>query len=590
MKNIIRFGILALAVLSVWFYTKRTPAPLAQGEKVLVTVNAAQIKSCDPAQAESVYDVREVSKVYEGLLEYHYLKRPCALIPNLAAAMPTISTDGCVYTFTIKKGVRFHDNACFPEGKGRELVAEDFVYAMKRVADPKLQSRWYSMLAGKIKGLSAWRDKYADAHQADYTEAIEGLKAVDTYTLQFTLTQPWPQFLYSLAMSFCYVVPQEAVQHYGAEFINHPVGTGPFVLKDFKPEQNKLIYHKNPTFRDKFFPSEAAEEHKHLLVDAGKKLPLVDKIITHILIEEQPRWLKFQQGQIDVLDLSRGDIALQVVQEGVLDAKLQEKGMQLFLEPEQNTSFCVFNNSHPLFKDNVKLRQAISLAFDGGRYNKLFHNDTAVQAQSIISPGLAGYREDYVSPYRTHDVEKANQLLAEAGYPGGKGLPEITLEISASTTARQKGEFFKNCMGKIGISIKVQSNTFPELMRKKAQKQMMMHVQAWSADYPDADTFLGLLYKADQSVGVGTYFSNATYNALYEKATVMKHSPERTALYEQLNRIAAEQVPAVYTLHGMRPVLYHGWVKNYLWADCLYGTEQYVNIDLEKKRQLQGNR
>jgi ABC-type transport system substrate-binding protein len=127
-------------------------------------------------------------------------------------------------------------------------------------------------------------------------------------------------------------------------------------------------------------------------------------------------------------------------------------------------------------------------------------------------------------------------------------------------------------------------------MRKIAQKQTMMHAMSWSADYPDADAFLSLLYKADQSVDLGSYFSNATYNALYEKATVMEHSPERTAIYEQLNRIAAEQVPAVYTVHGMRPVIYQGWVKNYLWADCLSGEEQYINIDLEKKRQLQANR
>lgn len=242
---------------------------------------------------------------------------------------------------------------------------------------------------------------------------------MDKYTLQFTLTRPWPQFLYVLAMNFCYAVPEEAVQHYGAEFLNHPVGTGPFTLKAFNPQLNKLVYSKNPNFRDKYYPSETAEDYQHLLADAGKKLPLVDKIITHILPKEKPRWLKFQQGQVDVLDISRDSIASEVVQGENMVSELQAKGVQLFLEPEQSTTYYGFNNGHALFKGNEKLRKAISLAFDEQRYNQLFHNGTAVLAQSIVPPGLAGYQQKYVNPYKEHDLEKARELLAEAGYPEG---------------------------------------------------------------------------------------------------------------------------------------------------------------------------
>ena len=202
MKNIVRFGVPALIILAVWFYTRRGHAPQDPNEKILVTVSEQKIKSLDPAQVDDTYSASEVAKVYEGLLAYHYLKRPYELIPNLAAAMPTVSEDGCMYTFTIKEGVEFHDNACFLEGKGRELVAEDFVYAIKRVADPKLQSPWFSTLAGKLKGLDVWRSNSKENAQAAYAEVIEGVKAVDKYTLQFTLTQPWPQFPYILAMSF----------------------------------------------------------------------------------------------------------------------------------------------------------------------------------------------------------------------------------------------------------------------------------------------------------------------------------------------------------------------------------------------------
>ena len=210
MRNNIRFGALLLAVIGLWIYTKRKKTSQTAQEKVLITVSEAQIKGLDPIQAEDVYSVREMAKVYEGLLEYHYLKRPFELAPNLAAAMPTVSDDQLVYTFQLRKGVKFHDNPCFPECKGRELTAQDLVYSLKRLADPKLQAVGFWTIDGKIKGLNEWRRKHMDAATTDYTEEIEGLKAIDRYTLQFNLTKPYPQFLYALAMAPCYVVAQEA--------------------------------------------------------------------------------------------------------------------------------------------------------------------------------------------------------------------------------------------------------------------------------------------------------------------------------------------------------------------------------------------
>ena len=580
---------IALTVLTIfaWLYKRYTSKPSGTSQKVLITTSTAKIKGMDPAHGEDMYATRQISRVYEGLLEYHYLKRPLELVPNLAAEMPTISKDGLTYTFKVKQGVKFHDDPCFAEGKGRELTAGDFVYAIKRVADPKVQSPWFSMLSNKIQGLDAWRDTCLKTSNADYKAPVAGLKAVDRYTLQFTLTQPNPQFLYILAMAFCSAVPQEAVTHYGAEFLNHPVGTGSFTIKAFNPQLNKLVYHKNPNFRDKRFPSEAAEAYQHMLVDAGKKLPLVDKIITHILPEEQPRWLKFQQGQTDLADISKDNIALEVVQEGSMIPQLQEKGVQLFLEPEQSVNFLVINCGHELFKDNVKLRQALCLAFDIEQYNKLFYNGTAVSAQSIIPPGLEGYQKDYVNPYKVHDLAKAKALLAAAGYPDGKGLPTITLDVPASSTKRkQQGEFIKKCLERLGIKVKLIPNIWPQHIKKIYQKTTMLHMLSWSADYPDAENFLSLLYKADQSIALGSNFNDAKYNALYEKAAVMQPSPARTALYEQLSQIAAESVPAICIVHEARPILYQGWIKNFLWSDFHYGTEQYINIDLEQKETL----
>ncbi len=586
MKNFIRIGTLVLVVWAIWFYAKRRQTPQVKPEKVLMTAANSQIQCLDPAWTSSGYEIREIAKVYEGLLDYHYLKRPLELIPNLAESMPTISADQLVYTFQILKGVKFQDNPCFPDGKGRELTAHDFVYTFKRLADPKFGARSFWVIDGRIQGLNEWRERYADAATVDYSEEVPGLKATDRYTLQITLNNPYPQFLYILTLSPCYVVPHEAVQYYGAEFLNHPVGTGPFTIEAFNPQATQLVYYKNPHFRDKRFPSEAADEYKHMLVYAGKQLPLVDKLITYILPEEQPKWLKFQKGQLDAVVISRDNVALEVFQDNTLIPTLKKKEIQLFKEPELGTRMVVFNNAHPLFKNNLKLRQAMSMAFDGQRYNELFHKGAAIPAQSIVPPGLVGYRADYINPYRVYNVEKAKQYLAEAGYPGGKGLPEITLDVASGTIDKQRGEFFQKYMKEIGINIKVVSNIFPELIKKVENKGTMLHVISWLAGYPDAENFYQLLYGTIQSHNIGAHFDDPAFNALFEKAIVMPDSPERTIIYEQLNRIAAEKVPIIYLVHQPTIVLYQGWVKNCMYRDCIRGVEQYFDVNLDEKKTL----
>lgn len=289
----------------------------------------------------------------------------------------------------------------------------------------------------------------------------------------------------------------------------------------------------------------------------------------------------FEQGKLDVIDI-RGSFAAEVVQDGHLIPKLQEKGVQLFSAPDLATELFGINNSLALFKDNVKLRQAMSMAFDRHRYNELLFRGVSTVAQSIIPPGLAGYQEDFINPYNVYDLVKAKQLLAEAGYPLGQGLPTITLDIGPDTNARHQGAFFKTCMERVGIKIQVVTNIFPALMKKLDQKKTMVHTLSWVADYSDADTFLQTLYKGASRLGA--YFNDDVYDALYEKATVMQPSAERTALYRQLNHIVAECVPVLCTGHPVYRGLYQGWVKNYCWCNFIYNTEQYIDVDLAQKK------
>ncbi len=556
-------------------------------ERVLNLAVSAKIKGMDPIYANDAYSSNEVARVYEGLLEYHYLRRPYTLRPNLAEAMPVVSKDGLTYTFKIKKGVVFQNDTAFESGKGRELVAADVVYSIKRLADPKLQALGWWIIDGKIKGLNEWRKKYSELPKVDYGEEIEGLRAVDKYTVEFKLTRPFPQFLYSLAMPFTFVVAKEAVEHYGKEFINHPVGTGPFKLPKFN-QTNKITYTKNPTYRDKFYPSDASEEFKSagFLADAGKKLPLVEKVVVNIMVEDQPRWLNFQKGNIDYLGIPKDNFDAVVTPSREVSAEFAKKGISLEIRPSLDVTYVAFNHDNKLFS-NVNLRRAMALAYDVNKANELFYNGTAMPAQSIIPPGIKGYVESYKNPYRGRDIEQAKKLLEKAGYPNGAGLPEITYDCPSSTVARQMGDFFRKNMADIGVKIKVVQNSWPELQNKISKRSVQVYGIAWGADYPDAENFLQLLYGPNRSPGAnGSGYNHEEFNQLYKTASVLQDSPERTALYEKMSRIAAEQVPWVFGVHRQSFIMKHSWLKNYLSSDVGADRAEYVNIDLEQKKKM----
>lgn len=581
-KSIVLFMVAAL-IMSV-SCTKKVDLK----EKVLNLSVSAKVKGFDPVNAGDTYSSGEIARVYEGLLSYHYLKRPYELIPNLAESMPTVSNSGMTYTFKIKKGVKFHDNKCFPGGKGRELKAQDFVFSIKRMADAKNVSTGWWLLDGKIKGLNQWRDKYAGADKSNYADEVEGLKALDDYTLQFTLSKEYPQFLYALAMVYTYAVPKEAVDHYGKDFINNPVGTGPFITKAYN-QGKRIEYTKNPAFRDMFYPTEGAPGDKEagLLKDAGKKLPLVDKIVVNIQTESQPAWLSFEKGKTDYHGIPKDNFDSVVnPDKGITDA-YAKKGIALEITPDLDITYIAFNHEDPLFKSNVKLRQAMSIAYDGVTANKLFYNDRGILAQTILPPGIGGYDKDYKNPYRQFNVEKAKKLLAEAGYPGGKGLPVIQYDTTANTISRQMSGYLKKQMAEIGINIQVNQNTWPQLTKKVKTRQSQMFGMAWVGDYPDAENFLQLIYGPNSAPGPnGSNYNNASFNALFDKATKMQPGEERAALYKKLAQQSAEDVAYIFGVHRTSFVVKHSWLKNYKFSTFSHGNEKYLSVDLKQKAKM----
>ena len=556
--------------------------------KVLNLVISQTVKGMDPIYASDLYSGGEIARVYEGLFEYNYV-RPYEVVPNLAGGMPVITDNGLTYTFKILQGVFFHDSPAFPQGKGRELTAQDFVYSLKRLADAKLQGLGWWIFDGKVQGLNEWRDKYKDAKESNYGEDIDGLKALDKYTLQIKLTRDFPQLLYALAMPFSFVVAREVATHYGPEFLNYPVGTAAFTLERFN-QSNKITYKKNPNFRKKTFPCNAVEKYK-ALVDTycGKQLPFVDKIVVNVIVEDQPRWLNFQKGKIDMIAVPKDNFESVIPGGKDLASQYRDKEISLIIAPSLDVTYTGFNHDMPLFK-NKTLRQAMMLAYDSEKANKLFYNDTALSAHSIIPPGIPGFIENFESPYRykgPESLKKAKQLLNEAGYPEGKGLPKITLDIPSSTVSRQMGEFFVGQMKTVNINIRLNKNTWPELQNKIVKRQIQLYSIAWGADYPDAENFLQLLYGPNKSPGAnGSGYDNPVYNKLFKQASLMQHSPARTTLYEKLNLMAAEAVPIIFGVHRQKYVLKHSWITNYIVSDFDHGNAQYIDINSKKKQEI----
>lgn len=584
MKNILTLNlILVLMILSLQGCSKVKKFD----EREINLISPEKVSGFDPINASDRYSSNEMGKVYEGLYEFHPLKRPYELMPNLAESLPKISSDGLTYVISLKKKVYFHDSEVFPNSKGREVVVDDFIYSLKRLADPKLSAKGWWILDGKIKGLNEWREKQSKLEKTNYEEKISGLVKVDKYTVKIILNEVFPQFIYALAMPYTFIVSHEAVHFYGKEFLNYPVGTGPFTLKYFD-QSNRITYYKNPNFREKFYPSEGAPEDrkKGLLADAGKRLPLVDKINVHIVVESQPKWLSFMKAKFDLLEVKDLNIQQTLNKEKKIKEEHKKKGIRLVMQPMLDVTFFAFNHEDPLLK-NVNLRRAMSLAFDREGYNKLFLENTGLAAHGPIPPGLGGYKKNFKNPYIEFDIDKAKKLLAQAGYPDGKGLPVITVQTRADTISRQQIEFLKKCMKKIGINIEIGMNTWPELVNKVSRKEHQMYTMAWGADYPDAENFLGLLYCPNKSPGSnGANYCQKSFDELFEKAISLQNQNERAKFYGQLNEMVALEVPWIFGFHRNEIYLVQPWIKNFKHMEFNYTQFQYLGVDLEVKKKL----
>ena len=357
------------------------PYPGEPEGTVHVALNGG-IKTTDPALADDTIAGTVVSNVYDQLYTYHHLKRePVELVPCLAAALPKVSDDGLTWTIPLKRGVRFADDPCFTAtgGKGREVVADDFVYSIKRLMDTRLNSPGSVFFAGKLAGIDAFAASTETAAAAAQEEAalrgqvtypgIEGLEALDTHTVQLRLTQPSEELMWTLAMNYASVVPREAVQHYGILFPWHPVGSGPYRLTHIEPERI-AIFDRNETYREVRFPSEGdrGDAELGLLQDAGKRTPFAPRVVATVFKQDQPRWLYFQRGYLDFTGIPKDNFGSAIdTTTRELAEPLAERGIRLRKNPAVEIIYDCFNMEDPVVgapagDKGRAIRRAISLA------------------------------------------------------------------------------------------------------------------------------------------------------------------------------------------------------------------------------------
>lgn len=551
----------------------------------------ANIKGIDPIHSSDLYSSTVMAQIYSALMQYNYLKRPTTVEPLDADGMPKISKDQKTYTFKIKKGIMFHDNPCFKatNGKGREVTAEDYIYSWKRVADPKSVSDGFWVFEGKIKGFKQWQEEASKAGKTDYSKPVPGLEAVDSYTLKITLEKPYPQLLYVLTMNQSSPVAKECVEHYGPEYQNNPVVSGPYKFKSWV-RNSKIILEKNPNYRQETYPTtgEPTDAANGLLADAGKKLPLNEGVIFTEVVEDQPRYLNFRKGVFDIAEIPKDNFDT-TVKNDELVPELASQGIRLGKYIDDDVTFESFNQDDPIVggAKAKHLRQALSLVIDPQELITKFYNGRAVPAHGPIPPSISGYDPSLKNPYKGPNLEKAKALLKKAGYPDGKGLPELQYETYAGSTGRQIVEYFQQRAALIGVKIKITVNTWPEFLSKQKKRRAQMFGMAWSADYPDAENFLQLFYGPNGSPGPNnSNYNNPEFNKLYDKAAVMQDGPARNAIYRKMVDLVVEDAPWIFNIHRKQYVLTHGWFKNYKRNMMILNHIKYYTVDSALKEQL----
>ncbi|HLL19912.1 MAG TPA: ABC transporter substrate-binding protein [Rubrivivax sp.] len=574
-----------------------------QPQKVLRYAFLIAETTFDPAQITDLYSRTVASSIFDAPYEFAFLARPARMRANTAAAMPEISEDFKTFTIRIQPGIYFADDPAF-KGQRRELVAADYAYAIKRHYDPRWKSgNLYLFENAQILGLSELRKKLmAENKPFDYDAPVEGLRTLDRYTLQIKLGTPTPRFMYNFADgSLTGAMAREVVEAYGDKIGEHPVGTGPYLLTQWK-RSSRIVLSKNPNYRERFYdedvPQADARLHKVARDFKGKRLPLIDRVEISIIEEPQPRWLSFLNEEYDLLDQLPADFATSVIPNNKLAPHLAKRGIQMVRYPRADVSVSYFGMEDPVVggyePHKVALRRAISLGVDLDREIRLVRRSQAIPGQGPIGPEVWGYDPAFKSEMSEYNVPKAKALLDMHGYvdrngdgwreqPDGNPL-QIEYATSPDQTSRQLNEQWQRNMTALGIRMKFKVAKWPENLKASRAGKLQMWGVGWSAGQPDGDTFLALGYGPNKGQANHARFDLPAFNALYEKQRALPDGPERQATMDAAKKLMIAYMPYKVHAHRIFTDMAHPWVVGYHRNVFVREFWKYIDIDLDTLR------
>ncbi len=587
--------VLALALAVTW----ATRAAAADAAKTLHVAQQVAESGFDPQAISDSYSFDICRSIFETLYTYDYFARPVRMIPNTADGMPQITDGGRTYTVKVKPGIYFASDPAF-KGKRRELTAEDYVYSIKRIFDPKIRSYWLYVFDHRLLGLDEVLARARTSGRYDYDAKIEGLQTIDRYTLRVRFKDPNYTFAHWLADAALSAVAGEVVEanaDASNRVMEHPVGTGPYRLKEWVRGQ-KIVLEANPDFRDQTYPvpGEGSEPGDASIAkdNAGKKLPIVGRIEINVIEEDQPRLLAFDSGQLDYLELPRA-LADNVLDKTQLRAEYAKRGVRLHRQTEPSLSFVFFNMDDPVVggytPEKIALRRAMVMGYDRRAEIDVLRHGQAEPASQLVPPGLAGH-DPTLRATDLYDPARARALLDKFGYkdrdgdgyretPDGKPLV-ITKANTPSAIDRVDNELWKKCMDAIGIRMVFFTQKWPELNKMSEAGQLQMWGLAWISNSPDGDAFASPLYSKNIGTSNDARFRLPAYDRAYAASLNLPDGPARTALYRQMSESILNYAPWLLDLNAYVNVLAQPWLKGY--KQNPFQRNQWKYYDVDRRR------
>lgn len=617
-----RFPLLAALCIAAHLACGNNPYGSFPENKVIFSAMSDDPRTLDPTRVGDTASNAIASNIHDTAYEFHYLKRPLTIIPSMATSLPIQGTTTFqgrqvhTFRFSIKKGLRFADDACFADGRGREITIDDFIYAIKRTADNALDPFGMPLLAGKVIGFDEFSAALDKAHEADakvkrsggegsgeeldkaMAKEIPGVRRIDDRTIELLLSEEYPQVIYYFALVGGSPIPKECTAYYNGQngrpaYDRHPAASGPFYVKEWHANY-RMILARNPNYRkDDVYPSEGMPGDKEagLLDRAGRSIPMVDEVRFQMIHAGPPIWTLFEQGYLDRAGIPR-EVYNQVIQDQRLSDQYKAQGIRLDREVDLATYWLNFNMDDPLFKGNVKLRRALSVVIDRKEMLDRFNNNRGIVAHSIIPPGIEGYFEDYQNPYADANLDLAKKLLAEAGYPGGidpktgRAL-RVNLTMVASAGATSMYRFYSDEYAKVNVELKIEQYDWPTVIEKKNKKTFQMIHGSWHADYPDPQNFLQLLYGPNaKSTYNENNYQNPEFDALYDQMKNMTPGPRRQEIIRRMLKIMADDAPVVLLFQPITFSLSHSWVAPIKQHPLDYNQLKYRDIDQARRTEL----